>query len=333
MIRNKSFSVFVMFITVVSIAAVIVTAFFDWRAGIAALLFLAVIDSVFIVFTKQRHKEIRKLSSYFYKVYSGSDVMDISDNIEGELSILKGDICKMTRALQEKNELLKKDKNYLADTLSNISHQLKTPLTSMFMMADLIADPELPQEKREEFLSSLISQLKRIEWLVSSLLKLSKIDADAVDFKNEKITLGELVEKALAPMRIPVEVKEIDLSVIGDKSIEMTLDINWTTEAIINIIKNCIEHTPEGGSIQIECSDSVIYTRLIIKDSGEGISQEDLPHIFERFYKGKNASADSVGIGLAMAKTILNNQNATIETVSSENAGTEFKIKFYKMTV
>lgn len=252
MIRNKGFFIFAIVISVFALIGSVIISYFDIRAGIAALTFFGLINLSFIVFTKLRYNEIKKLSSYFYKIYTGGDVIDISDNSEGELSVLKGDIYKMTLALQEKNELLKKDRNYLADTLSNISHQLRTPLTSMFMMADFLSDPGLTQEKRDEFLNNLINQLKRIEWLVTSLLKLSKIDANAVEFKKERITAEKLLKKSLAPMMIPIEIKDINLEIAGDKNIEMILDINWTTEAMINIIKNCVEHTSEGGNIKIE---------------------------------------------------------------------------------
>lgn len=330
MIRNKSFSNLVFLLLFLTIAGAAIVCAIDVFAGFTALLFFLIMDAVFLFYTKQRYDSIKKLSEYFYKIYSGGEISDVQDYTEGELSILKDDILKMTVALQEKNDLLKKDKNYLTETLSNISHQLKTPLTSMFMMADLMSEPELPQEKREEFLNNLINQLKRIEWLVTSLLKLSRIDAEAVEFKREKTTMPELVLKAIEPLQIPIEIKNINIQIISENSINMILDINWTVEAILNIIKNCIEHTPEGGIIQIECKDTSVYALLIIKDDGEGIASEDMPHIFKRFYKGKNAEADSVGIGLAMAKTILTNQNAKVELSSKEGEGSEFRIKFYK---
>lgn len=305
----------------------------DWKAGIVGVAMVFLLLSIFFLFTRKRYQDIRKLAYYLASVYSGQPTMDIRDNVEGELSILKNDIYKVTLTLSEQSTLLKKEKQYLADTLSNISHQLKTPLTSMFVMADLLNNPSLPPDKREEFLGKIINQLKRIEWLVTSLLKLSKIEVQSVIFKKELVSVKKMINKAVEPLLVPMELKNQELSFSCKEDLFVYGDENWTVEAILNVIKNGIEHTPVGGQIAISCEETPLYTQIVIADSGEGISLEDAPHIFERFYKGKNAGSDSIGIGLAMSKTILQSQNADVFMESQIGAGTTFKIKFYKQII
>src|SRR5699024_2448927 len=207
----------------------------------------------------------------------------------GELSILKNNIYKVTLMLAEQGELLKKDKIHLTEALSDISHQLKTPLTSMTVMVDLLSDPQLSSEKRSEFIHTIMRQLERIEWLVSSLLKLSKIDAGTAIFKQDQVFVQELIEKALDPVLIPIEIKEQTISITGDEKVSFIGDLNWTVEALTNILKNCVEHTQAGGRIALSFTENVLFTELIIQDDGKGIAKEDLPYLFNRFYKGKNA--------------------------------------------
>ena len=256
--------------------------------------------------------------------------MDIRDNEEGELSILKNEIYKVTLMLSKQGEFLKRDKERLADAISDISHQLKTPLTSMMVMIDLLGEENLEIEKRMEFTKNIEIQLERMEWLLTSLLKLSKIDAGTVIFKKEKVLVAELIKKAINPLLIPMEIKEQELIIDGKENTSFIGDINWTTEAIINILKNCIEHTKNKGRISIFYEENPLYTEIKISDKGKGIEKEDLPYIFKRFYKGKNANDESVGIGLAMAKSIIISQNGDVSVKSKKDEGTEFSIKFYK---
>ncbi|QHQ63523.1 sensor histidine kinase [Anaerocolumna sedimenticola] len=333
MLRNKEIKILYLFCGFVGVISVAAVSYINLTAGILTFISLISIFIAFFLFTRRRYENIRKLSKYLASVYTGQKQMDIRDNVEGELSILKNDIYKVTLTLYEQSELLKKDKIYLSETLSNISHQLKTPLTSMFVMTDLLSDPNLPEEKKEEFLSKITNQLKRIEWLVTSLLKLSKIDAQTVTFKRDNIQVRRLIDKAVEPLLIPVELKEQNLIVNCSEDIFIEGDFNWTTEAILNIIKNCIEHTDRGGSIEITCLQNPLYTEIDITDNGEGIAEEDKPHIFERFYKGKNAGTDSIGIGLAMSKSILNSQNGDVDLDPNHRTGTRFRIKFYRQIV
>ncbi len=293
---------------------------------ILSLLLIATI----LIFTNWRYKEIQKLSAYLRQISGGDFTLDVRDNKEGELSILKNDIYKVTLMLSEQSSRLKQDKIKLTEAISDISHQLKTPVTSMVMMADLLNSSELSDGKRKEFTRNISVSLERIEWLVSSLLKLSKIDAGSVQFKREPILVKELIEKSLEPLLIPMDIKQQSLKIQGDEDVSFLGDMNWTSEALINMMKNCIEHTPEGGTLAITFLENPLFTEVVLADNGIGIAKEDLPYIFKRFYKGKNAGDDSVGIGLALAEKIIKSQHGSIEVKSAVGSGTEFRIKFYK---
>ena len=274
------------------------------------------LTGIFALYTWLRYRQIRQLSH-------------IRDNREGELSILKNDIYKVSLTLRSQAQLLQKDKTALADALSDISHQLKTPLTGMMVMTDLLAQDQLEPERRRAFTQKLSSQLSRLEWLVSSLLKLSKIDAGQIRFKREDTPLEELVQRALEPLAIPMELKEQTVATAGEKGLRVCCDRSWTTEALVNILKNAAEHTPAGGEIQMAWKRNPLHTALVISDTGPGICREDLPHLFERFYKGKNAGPDSVGIGLAMAKGICARQNIELEAGNVSGGGASFTLRFY----
>lgn len=330
--RNREIKVLIITLTVLSVILIAAAFVINIQTGILMLIAVFLLSSMFLLFTFFRYKQISKLSDYLRRISSGEYSLDIRDNTEGELSILKNEIYKVTLMLSEYNEQLKREKILLANQMADISHQLKTPLTSMMVMVDLLRDQNLPEEKRREFTSRIYAQLERIEWLVLSLLKMSKLDAGVVEMKPRKISAQTLIEKALSPLLIPMELKDITYSVKGqDESI--SCDLHWTVEALINILKNCIEHTPRGGRIDISVSNNPLYSEVIISDSGVGISKEDLPHIFTRFYKGKNASPDSVGIGLAMAQSIIRSQDGDITVESKPGEGSTFFVRLYKTII
>lgn len=330
MLRNREVQRLLFVMGLIGLIAVVVTYIFIPSAVVLIIVTTVALVCCVIIFTRWRYQEIEKLSGYLRQISSGDYSLDVRDNHEGELSILKSDIYKVTLMLSEQSELLKKDKLQLTEAISDISHQLKTPLTSMTMMVDLLSDAQLPDEKRKEFTHNMSTQLERIDWLVSSLLKISKIDAGTVIFKQDKVLVKELIQKSLDPVLIPMDIKEQRLSIKGDETVSFRGDLNWTVEALINILKNCVEHTQHEGAIHISFSENTLFTEIVIADNGKGIPKEDLPYIFNRFYKGKTASEDSVGIGMAMAHSIITNQNGHIEVTSEQGQGTTFQIKFYK---
>ena len=275
------------------------------------------------------YKDIKDMTDYVYNSSEGRNFEMKNRNQEGQIGLLKTELIKMTNILKEKVELLNNEKIFLNEVISDISHQLKTPMTSLIILNDLMYE-DLPKETKIEFLDKIKSQLNRMEWLIKSMLKLSKVEAKVIDFEKKEVKISELIKKSLSPSLMPMEIKNIELTVNGDENISYIGDINWSCEAFVNIIKNCVEHTDINGKINISYEENPLYCEVVIKDSGEGIDKKDLPHIFKRFYKGKSSKDDSVGIGLAMAKSIIESQNGDIYVKSEKNKGSEFHIIFHK---
>lgn len=328
---NKDLKTIIIFGTVATVVLSVVCGAFKLVCGLICLVLGVTLTAVFFIYTKRRYTRLNELNNYLSMVCAGNYDLDIADNTEGELSILKNNLYKVISILRTQNEMLKKDKLYLADSLADISHQLKTPLTSMMVMSDLLKT-EISEEKRAEFVSVIENQLDKMKWLITNLLKMSKLDAGTVILKKEKISSADIIGSTVEPFVLILELKEIIFENNADDFI-LNIDKNWTVEAMQNIIKNCIEHTPNGGRITVSSESTSIYDSIIIKDNGSGIAEKDLPHIFDRFYHGKNSSAESVGIGLALAKSVLEKENAEIAVKSKDGGGTEFTVKFYKCII
>ena len=294
-----------------------------------AVIFIVIILMVMVYF-KNFYNDIKDMTDYVYHSSEGRNFEMKKRNQEGQIGLLKTELLKMTNILKEKVDLLNKEKIFLNDTISDISHQLKTPMTSLIILNDLMYG-EISKETKHEFLNKIKSQLTRMEWLIKSMLKLSKIEAKVIDFNKEKVNVKELITRAIQPSLILIELKNINISISGEGDITYIGDINWSTEDLVNVIKNCVEHTPTGGNLDIKYEQNPLYLEIIIKDDGEGIDKKDLPHIFKRFYKGKsNSKEDSIGIGLAMTKSIIESQNGDIYVKSEKNKGTEFHIVIHK---
>jgi signal transduction histidine kinase len=276
--------------------------------------------------------QVAGLSAYLRQIEAGDYALDVRDNGEGSFSLLKNDLYKVTVRLREQAELLQKDKTALSNLIADISHQIKTPLTSLGVLADLLAE-DPPEEDRRAFVERLRAQLGRIQWLVAALLKLARLDAGTAAFKSEPVALRELVRRALEPLQIPLEIKKQRLEVHGDDGASFTGDLNWSAEALTNVVKNCVEHTPEGGKIEIAYAANALYAEITVSDDGEGIAGADLPNIFNRFYRGANAGENSVGIGLALAKAIFNAQGGDIAVHSQRGMGTSFEIRLFRGVV
>lgn len=282
-----------------------------------------------ILYFRKIYKDIKDMTDYVYNSSEGRNFDMKNRNQEGQIGLLKTELIKMTNILKEKVELLNNEKIFLNEVISDISHQLKTPMTSLIILNDLMYE-DLPKETKIEFLDKIKSQLNRMEWLIKSMLKLSKVEAKVIDFEKKEVKVSELIKKSISPSLISMEIKNIELTVNGDENISYIGDINWSCEAFVNIIKNCVEHTDTNGKINISYEENPLYCEIVIKDNGEGIDKKDLPHIFRRFYKGKSSKDDSVGIGLAMTKSIIESQNGDIYVKSEKNKGSEFHIIFHK---
>ena len=276
--------------------------------------------------------QLAGLSAYLRQIDAGDYSLDVRDNGEGSFSLLKNDVYKVTVRLREQAELLQKDKTALSNLIADISHQIKTPLTSLGVLVDLLAE-DPPEADRRAFVERLRTQLGRSQWLVAALLKLARLDAGTASFKSEPVDVRRLIERALEPLQIPLEIKKQRLVIHGGKGASFTGDLNWSAEALTNVVKNCIEHTPEGGTIEISYGANALYAEIIVSDDGGGIASRDLPNIFNRFYRGEKTGENNVGIGLALAKAILTAQGGDISVRSQPGVGTSFDIRVFRGAV
>lgn len=311
----------------ISFGAVYIAVCWDRKFGMFTAILCICMIGLHIGITYHRYRNIQELSLEIDKTLHGEDHIFLRKYAEGELAVLESEIQKMTLRLREQKDQLLEDKKYLADSIADISHQIRTPLTSINLLVSFLADDSITEEKRQKTTRELYELLSRIDWLITTLLKISKLDAGTIAFKKETISIRELIQKSTAPMLVPMELREQELLIDVDG--EFTGDLDWTCEAIGNIVKNCMEHTPIGGKIEICAKENPIYTEISIADNGCGIAEEDLPHIFERFYKGKNSSEKSFGVGLALARMIINKQNGTIKVENRSTKGAKFTIRFY----
>lgn len=296
---------------------------------IFVLVVFGLLSILYFYFVKRQYWKMNEIEEYMGQVLQGNYSMDIRDYEEGQVSCLKNEVYKLTIRLKEQSDQSLKDKQELEQILSDISHQLRTPLTSMYVINDLLEKEDIEKSMKKEILRKNRRQLERIEWLVTSLLKMSRLDNGSILFKLEKVPVRELVKNALEPLNIPMELKNINVEVECLPEIVVMVDVHWTIEALVNILKNAYEHTLDGGNIHIKVIDNPIYTDIQIMDTGTGISSQDLPHIFERFYTG-SVGKESIGIGLNMAKKIIDKELGDISVTSLEGVGTTFSIKFYK---
>ena len=328
LLKNKEVRRTLILQLIVAVASVIISNFIDERAEIIALIFSALLILIYYISTYKRYKRIASLASDINKVLHGDNSISLENYSEGELAILHSEIYKMTVRLREQQNNLINDKKYLADSIADISHQIRTPLTSINLLVQLLSAPNLTDERRQELTHELYGMLSRIDWLITTLLKISKLDAGTVTFKEEKVSLQMLINKSCSTLLVPIELRgqELVINANGD----FVGDLSWTCEAIGNIVKNCMEHTQEGGKIEIEACENALYTEIAIKDNGTGIAKEDMPHIFERFYKGKDSDDKSFGVGLALSRMIITSQKGTVKAENRNPHGAKFTIRFYK---
>lgn len=302
------------------------------RVNVIILLGYAItLAVVFILYMKHRDKKIDGIIEYIQEINRKNYTLKIYDNTEDDFSNLRNELYKITILLKEQALNSCKAQEAIQASVSDISHQLKTPLTSISIMLDNIAEnPNMEPETKNKFIHEIRRQMDWMNWLVISLLKLSRLDANAVELKQEPIQVENLIQEVERNLAIGLEVKNQQLIQQGEKEASFKGDWNWQVEALTNIIKNGMEHTKEGKKIYIRWEENVFYTKIEIQDEGEGIPKEEIKHIFERFYRGKNATENSIGIGLALAKSIIEKQNGFVQVKSVPTKGTTFEIKYMK---
>lgn len=300
-------------------------------AGYLMIVFSLLYLFSYYLITWRRYRRLEQLSQEIDDMLHHQTPIHFERYREGELSILENELSKMTLRLSEQATALLQDKKMLADSMADISHQIRSPLTSSNLILSLLRNPDLTLERKSQLLKDLTQLLSRIDWLVESLLKMSKMDAGTAYLKQVPVSVEELIQQALEPLVIPMELREQTLSIHAESDQAQFIgDLSWSTEALLNILKNCMEHTPPGGRISITFSENTIYTEIVVADNGPGFEKEDLPHLFERFYKGKHAGQQNVGIGLALARMIISQQNGTLKAENRPEGGAKFTIKFYR---
>lgn len=286
----------------------------------------------FLRFNSKKDKEINEITKYIEEINRKNYKLNIDEMSEDELSILKNEVYKTTIMLKEAAENSNKEKLQLKNSLSDISHQLKTPLTSILIILDnLIDDPDMDKEIRADFIRDIKMETTNISFFVQSILKLSKLDTNTVDFIEEKTYIKDIVDEVVKNLSTLCDLRNIKIITKYKENAQIICDFRWQVEAFSNIIKNCIEHSKDNTNILIEVDENNVYSQVVIRDNGTGIDKEDLPHIFERFYKGKNSSNESCGIGLSLAKSIIEKSNGNIYVESKVGKGSTFTIKYFRM--
>ena len=329
MLRNKEYRRFVVCFFVIAVAFTAAGFLINRPAGLLAVLSAFVFGILFYVFTRARYRSIAEISEQIDLVLHNADYLFISESEEGELSILRSEITKMTQRIREQNAALKKEKENLADSLADIAHQLRTPLTSVNLILSLLENnPE--ETERRELLQETEELLAQMDWLITSLLKLSRLDAGIGVFRSGPVDVRGLIDAALRPLLIPMELHSIALRTEVPEGIEIQGDSDWMAEAIRNILKNCMESAGDQGRIEIACEDNLLYTELTIHDNGAGFEEIELCSLFDRFYRGKNSRAAGYGIGLALCRTIITRQGGVVTAENHPQGGAVFIIRFPK---
>lgn len=314
-------------------------------AAVVVAATVAVLLGVFLVSTRLRYRRIARMASQVDAVLHGERDVSFERMREGELAVLASELDKMRSRLELANEDLLREKNALADALADVSHQIKTPLTSLSLMTSLtrgalVENGGHPGEV--ERLRTMERLEGRVEWLVSSLLKLARIDAGVVSFSRVHVDGAELVERAAEPLAVAFDLADVELAREVQVGSGFEGDLAWTAEALENILKNCLEHTPAGGRVSVTVTEDALAFRLRVEDTGPGIAEGDLPHVFERFWRGgekgegagsSEVDPDGVGIGLALAKSLVTAQGGSIRAGNAPGGGARFDLVFFKATV
>lgn len=304
----------------------------------------------FAIVSVSRHRQVMRLAEEVDEVLHSGRRVDFSNCREGDVAILANELAKMVARLARTRDQLELERNALADSLADISHQIRTPLTAAGLMLPIIERADDPRE-RIRAARELEMMLERVSWLVTALLKIAKVDAGAMRLDARQVLLVDVAREALLPLGTSLDLHDIEVRMDVDAQAAFVGDAKWTTEALGNIVKNCMEHTPAGGRISIVGAEDAVSTTIEVSDTGPGISEEDLPHVFERFYRGRESAAalgdrstedaDSeaparptgFGIGLALAQALVSAQGGTLRAGNAAGGGARFEIAFPKMVV
>ncbi|MBP5579890.1 MAG: HAMP domain-containing histidine kinase [Ruminococcus sp.] len=314
-------------------AGAAICAFFNIPCAVTVVITSAAFMLFYEVILSQRRDQVMKLCDNIDHILRSDDLISFDEYKEGELSVLSAEIHKMTIRLREQNAELKNEKQFAKEALEDISHQLRTPLTSVMMILGLMRSSDLTDTERVEYLRDLYELLARMKWLIETMLSISRIDADAVKFAKGAVSCRELIEKSVEMVSVMAELKGVEIRTEINGEPEFIGDLHYTSEAIVNLLKNAIEHTPEGGMVTVTAKGSNISSQITIADTGEGIPEVELPHIFERFYRSSEYTKNGFGIGLAFAKKVISAQDGSLKASNHKPHGAMFDIHFYKTTI
>lgn len=330
--RNKEIKVFLLNYLLLAIATSVTASFISVWAVILVVSICVISALLFILFTRKRYQAILDLNAQIDSILHGEYNINLIPDEEGELAVLCSELSKMTLRMRDQADRLEKDKRYLSDSLADISHQLRTPLTSIRMIVSRLANEEQSIEQQANIRKVNIL-LERTEWLVSTLLKIARLESGTVQFSDESILIEALINDILEPLEILIDIKDISLSCDIKNNASFIGDRLWSTEALGNILKNCIKHCPNGGKLEIFATENPLYTEVIISDNGTGFDEKDIPHLFDRFYRGSNSAKESAGIGLNLSRMIISKQNGVITAANKASGGAQFTIRIYKGAV
>ncbi len=316
-----------------TVAAAAGCAFFSIPCAVIVTVFSAALFVLYELALSKRRDQVMTLCDEIDRILRNDDRISFDEFQEGELSVLAAEIHKMTIRLREQNTALLREKQFSREALEDISHQLRTPLTSVMMILGLMRSSGLTDENRREYLSDLYELLARMKWLIETMLSLSRIEADAAKFAKETVPIRKLITQSVDAVSVTAELKGVDITAEIEGEPVFAGDLHYTSEAVVNLLKNAIEHTPSGGNVTIFAKGNNMLTSITITDSGEGIPEQELPHIFERFYRSSEYTKNGFGIGLSFAQKVITAQEGSLRASNCKPNGAKFEIHFYKTVI
>lgn len=333
LLRNPEWKQFLLITGMITVTAAAGALRWNLWFAVYVLIICLLFLGVFWMLTWKRYERLEELSRKLEEILYGNDGMNFVPDEEGELAVLSGRIYKMTIRLREQAGQLQEEKIYLKDSLADISHQVKTRLTTVRLVLKKLRNPKLNGKDRRELFMELERLFSKMEELMDVLLKTARLESGTVEFGREEISVREVVQRALEPLEILMELRKIEAVAELPENIRFKGDFFWSVEAVGNLLKNCLEHTPDGGKLFIKGEENPIFTGIRIRDTGAGFAKEDISHLFERFFRGKEAAPSGTGIGLSLAAAIVRRQNGTIRAGNCPEGGAEFYIRIYKGAV